>query len=425
MRVLLLIVQYPPDSNPTGRLMAGVVAGLREHGHTVDVITSFPHYGRFRVEEPYRGRLAARERGPAGDTTRLWVYADGRKERMLRRLASYLSFNALAAIAGLVARPRYDVILAPNGSFFTGVAAAVIGAAHGCPFVYNVQDLYPEVPVQAGQLTSPRAIAGLERLERLMYRLAARVSVIAPSFRASLLAKGVPPAKVALIPNFVDTAFIAPLPRQNAFSAAHGLDGRFVVSYAGNLGYVYDLDAILDAAARLAHLPDVLFQIVGEGVGRQALERRAAALGLPSVRLLPFQPVEQLPLMRAACDVQLSPHRPGTTGYSLPSKIYEVMASARPLIACADPGSDVARLVESTGCGLAIPAGDPARLAEAILLLRADPALRAAMGAAGRQYAEQHLAPQIVVEQYRALLAEVAAAGRRPDVEHTGARAQG
>lgn len=412
MRVLLLIVQYPPDGNPTGRLMAQVVAGLRGHGHSVDVITAFPHYDRFRVEEQYRGRLAARERGPTGDTTRLWVYADGKKERMVRRLASYLSFNALATIAGLVAGRRYDVILAPNGSFFTGIAAAVVGRAHGCPFVYNVQDLYPEVPVQAGQLTSPRAIAGLERLERLMYRLAARVSVIAPSFRASLLAKGVPEEKVALIPNFVDTSFIRPLPRDNAFSAAHGLDGRFVVSYAGNLGYVYDLDGVLDAAARLAHLPDLLFQIVGAGVSKGALEQRAAAMGLANVRFLPFQPLEQLPLMRAACDVQLSPHRPGTTGYSLPSKIYEVMASGRPLIVAADVGSDVANLVEAAGCGLSVPPGDPGRLAAAILALRADPALRAAMGAAGRRHAEQRLSPEAVVQQYDELLRDVVSEAR-------------
>jgi colanic acid biosynthesis glycosyl transferase WcaI len=409
MRVLLLIVQYPPDNNPTGRLMAQVADGLRALGHTVDVITAFPHYERFRIEPPYRGRLAARERGPGGSVTRLWVYADGRKERMLRRLASYLSFNALATVAGLLARPRYDVILAPNGSFFTGIAAAVVGRAHGCPFVYNVQDLYPEVPVQAGQLTSPRAIAGLARLEALMYRLAARVSVIAPSFRANLLGKGVPAAKLALIPNFVDTAFIRPLPRRNALSARHGLDDRFVVSYAGNLGYVYDLDTVLAAADLLRGEPDVLFQIVGEGVSKAGLLRRAAELGLENVRFLPFQPREELPLLRAACDVQLSPHRPGATGYSLPSKIYEVMASGRPLIVAADAGSDVARLVESAGCGRAVPPGDPAALAAAVLELRADPALRARLGAAGRRHAEQHLAPQVVVQQYHDLLTDVAA----------------
>ena len=326
---------------------------------------------------------------------------------MLHRLASYLSFNALATLAGLLRRPAYDVILAPNGSFFTGIAAALIGVAHGCPFVYNVQDLYPEVPVSAGQLTNPYAIAGLARLEGLMYRAAAHISVIAPSFHANLLAKGVPASKLALIPNFVDTAFIRPLPRRNAFSQAHGLDARFVVSYAGNLGYVYDLHSVLEAAALLAPHPDILFLIVGDGVSKPELEQRASTLGLTNVRFLPFQPLEQLPQMRATADIQLSPHRPGTTGYSLPSKLYEVMASARPLLVAADADSDVARLVEAAGCGLSLPPGDPARLADAILALRADPARRASMGAAGRRYAEQHLSPQVVIDQYHDLLTNV------------------
>jgi colanic acid biosynthesis glycosyl transferase WcaI len=407
MRILLLIIQYPPDTNPTGRLMAQVAAGLREHGHSVDIITALPHYEQFRIRPEYRRRLFERERGPAGDTLRLWVFASGAKGRMLHRLASYLSFNALATVAGLLARQRYDVILAPNGSFFTGIAAAIIGAVRGTPFVYNVQDLYPEVPVQAGQLTSRYAIAGLEHLERLMYRLAAQVSVIAPSFRASLLAKGVPPAKVAHIPNFVDTSFIRPLPRHNAFSRAHGLDDRFVVSYAGNLGYVYDLLGVLEAAAHLAAHPDILFQIIGEGVGKPALAQRARELGLTNVRILPFQPLDQLPLLRAAADIQLAPHKPGTSGYSLPSKVYEAMSSARPLLACADPGSDLARLVAAAGCGRCLPPGDPARLAAAILELRANPGLRQRMGESGRRYAEQHLARQVVIDQYHALLSAV------------------
>jgi colanic acid biosynthesis glycosyl transferase WcaI len=327
---------------------------------------------------------------------------------MLHRLLSYLSFNALATLAGLLRRRRYDVILAPNGSFFTGLAAALIGAARGTPFVYNVQDLYPEVPVQAGQLSNRHAIEGLRRLEQLMYRLAARVSLIAPGFRANLLGKGVPAPKLALIPNFVDTERIRPLPRRNSFSAAHGLDEQFVVSYAGNLGYVYDLHSVLEAAALLRHRLDILFLIVGEGVCKAELQAHAASLGLANLRFLPFQPAEDLPLMRAAVDVQLSPHRPGTTGYSLPSKVYEIMASGRPLVVAADPGSDLATLVETAGCGLALPPGDPARLAQAILALRADPALREAMGAAGRRYAERHFAPAVVVEQYEALLGAVA-----------------
>ncbi|MFV9506633.1 MAG: glycosyltransferase family 4 protein [Oscillochloridaceae bacterium umkhey_bin13] len=409
MHILLLIIQYPPDTNPTGNLMAQVVDGLRERGHMVDVITAFPHYAQFQIEAAYRGRLAQRTVEVGGDVLRLWVYASGTKQRMLHRLVSYLSFNLLAALFGIIQRRRYDVILAPNGSFFTGLAAAAIGAISGTPFVYNVQDLYPEVPVQAGQLTNRYAIAGMERLERLMYRLAAAVSVIAPSFERSLQAKGVPPAKVQLIPNFVDTAFIRPLPRSNALRDSLNYSDKFVVCYAGNLGYVYDLQSLLDAAALLVDHPHIQFLIVGEGVNKPDLERRARELKLPNLRFLPFLPRDQLPWLRAMADVQVALHLPGTTGYSLPSKIYEIMASGRPLLASADPGSDVATFIEQAGCGICLPPGQPHMLAQAILSLEADPGLRSSYGQRGRQYAEQYLARSIVTDQYEHLLARVAA----------------
>jgi colanic acid biosynthesis glycosyl transferase WcaI len=419
MRILLLIIQYPPDSNPTGRLMAQFVTEMRDCGHEIDVITSFPHYAQFRIWPEYRGKLAARDRTAMGDVLRLWVYASGTKQRMLHRLASYLSFNALATVAGALARRSYDVILAPNGSFFTGVAATILGKMHRIPFVYNVQDLYPEVPVHAGQLRNRHAIAGLERLERLMYRQAAQISVIAPSFRANLIAKGVPPAKVHVIPNFVDTEFIRPLPRSNPFSQAYDLEQRFVVSYAGNMGYVYDLEILLEAAALLAQEKEILFLIVGEGVSKPDLERKVRDLSLDNVRFLPFQPLVSLPWLRAAADVQVALHRPGTTGYSLPSKIYEIMASGRPLLASADASSDVANLVQDVHCGLCVTPGDANQLADAILTLYRDPALRWAMGQRGRQYAEHKLSCQVVVEQYQQLFAQIVAPSSAPDREQT------
>jgi colanic acid biosynthesis glycosyl transferase WcaI len=408
LRVLLFIIQFPPDVNSTGLLMAQVGEELISRGHDVSVVTTFPHYEHFRIWDEYRGRLFQRDRHRHMDVLRLWVYASGTKQRMLNRLASYVSFNVLATMAGLLSRPSYDVILCTNGSFFTGVTAYITGRVKHVPFVYNVQDLYPETPVAAGQLTSPRAIAMLERIERFMYRKADAVSVITPSFRENIVAKGIPPAKLHIIPNFVDTAFIRPLPKANAFAQAQGLAEKFVVMHAGNLGYVYDLDTMLDAAARVRGVPDVLFLIVGDGVARPGLQRKAEQLGLDNVRFLPFQPIEDLPCLRASADVQVSLYRHGSARYSMPSKVYEIMASGRPLLASADRESDVWNLINSTKCGACVEPQDAECLAEAVLTLYRDPALRERMGAAGREHAEQHYSRQRVGAQYEALLRRVA-----------------
>src|SRR5688572_8483451 len=168
-RILIVVNHYPPDVNPSGKLMHQLALGLRERGHTVDVLTTFPHYQSFRTEPGYRGKLIAREKVDRGRVTRVWAYASGDKQRMLHRLANYLSFNALASVIGPLSRTRYDVVLANSGSFFTGITGWLIRLLRRTPFIYNVQDIYPDVPVRAGQLRNPTAIRALEQIERFMY----------------------------------------------------------------------------------------------------------------------------------------------------------------------------------------------------------------------------------------------------------------
>jgi colanic acid biosynthesis glycosyl transferase WcaI len=242
-----------------------------------------------------------------------------------------------------------------------------------------------------------------------MYRLAARVTVIASSFRRYLVTtKGVPSSKVSVIPNFVDTDFIRPLEKDNDFGRRHGLVDKFVVCHAGNVGWVYDLETLIEAAARLASFRDIVFLVVGDGVGRPVLERKASQRGVQNVRFLPFQPFEALPWMRAACDVHVALYRREQAWYSMPSKVYEIMASARPLLASAEPGTDVRTLVEETGCGLAVNPQDPDALVDAILRLYRDPATRAEMGRRGRAEAERAYSKDAVVAQYERLLRSVA-----------------
>ena len=407
LRILLLIIQFPPDVNSTGILMEQVCEGLIAYGHEVSVITAFPHYDKFRVWEEYRGKLYKRERYKGMDVLRLPVLTPGKKQRMFNRLVSYLSFNVLATIATLLSRRSYDVILCPNGSFFIGITAYLGGK--GVPFVYNVQDLYPETPVKAGLLHNRQAIAILERLEKFMYHKAAHITVITPCFRENIVAKGIPEEKISVIPNFVDTEFIRPLPKENDFSRQHGLTDKFVVSHSGNLGYVYDLDTLLDAAALLSSQKDILFLIVGEGAAKPDLERKAQELQLKNVQFLPFQPRESLPWLRASTDVQVSLYKYGSANYSMPSKIYEIMASGRALLASADHESDVWKLVKETQCGICVEPEDPKQLAEAILTLYRDRSLREAMGRRGREQAEQNYSKNIVVARYHELLTQVAA----------------
>jgi colanic acid biosynthesis glycosyl transferase WcaI len=389
--------------------MAQLCEELQRHGHEISVITAFPHYAEFRVWDDYRGRLAQLDHYRGMRVLRLAVFASGRKQQMLHRLANYLSFNALATLATLVWRQRYDVVLCPNGSFFTGVAAFLSGLWTRAPFVYNVQDLYPEVPAQAGQLHNTSSVVILQHIARFMYRTAAHITVITPTFREYIISQGIPAEKISVIPNFVNTAFIRPLPRANPVRKRLGLADAWVVLYAGNMGYVSDLGTLLEAAARLRASPDIVFVLVGDGVARPELERKARELALDNVRFLPFMPYDDMPSLYAVADVQVSLYKYGAAKHSMPSKIYEIMASGRPLLASADPGSDVRALVDTTGCGLSVDPEDADQLADALLALYGDPARCEEMARRGRQCAEHNHSREAVGAHYNALLQQVAA----------------
>lgn len=210
-----------------------------------------------------------------------------------------------------------------------------------------------------------------------------------------------------MIPNFVNTSFIKPLPRINEFGEQHRLNDKFVVAHSGNVGHVYDLETLLEVARLMSTHEDILFLIVGEGVAKAQLQAKARDMGLTNVSFLPFQPLESLPSLRASCDVQVSLYKHGSADYSMPSKVYEIMASGRPLLASADPGTDLRKLVQSTGCGLCVAPEDPQELAQALMTLYREPDRRREMGERGRRAAEQSYSSESVVAAYNRLLQEV------------------
>jgi colanic acid biosynthesis glycosyl transferase WcaI len=213
-----------------------------------------------------------------------------------------------------------------------------------------------------------------------------------------------------VIPNFVDTARIRPGPKENAYRAEHGLTGRTVVMYAGNLGYSQSVDLLLDAAVAHQHDPSVVFVVNGGGSARPELERRAA--GLDNVRFVDLQPRERLPEVLAAADVHVVPLRKGLARSSVPSKLYSILASGRPVVASVDPGTEVARTLERAGAGLAVPPDDAEALTKALTRAIEDPEQAERWGRSGRAFVEGWASPAAVAAAYEALFEELAAGTR-------------
>jgi colanic acid biosynthesis glycosyl transferase WcaI len=245
-------------------------------------------------------------------------------------------------------------------------------------------------------------------MELFIYKRAQVITVISERFRQRLLAKGVADKKLRVIPNFVDTDFMQPGNRQNPFSEAHELNDKFVVLYAGNIGLTQGVETIISAARQLQDVVNLQFVIVGDGTRRSWLEEELAADSLPNVLLLPYQPRSMVPFIYATADLCLVPLKKGTAQETFPSKIYTIMAAARPVVATADPDSELAWLVGEAACGWAAPPDDVAAMVAAIREASNQREVACQRGEMGRAYVVDHHSRQAVTGQYDALIREFA-----------------
>lgn len=416
MNLLVLCPHYAPDVAPTGEVMTQIAEHLVARGHRLHVVTSLPWYREHAIEPGWAGRVVRHEDTAWGRITRVHPFPTDKGNIPARALA-FGGFTALATLAGLASRSRPDAVLAMSPPLTLGAAGWLVAERHRVPFVFNIQDVFPDVAVEVGAITNRRVIAAASWLERETYLRADAVTVLSDDLADNIAAKIAGRRgeagrrdKVRVIPNFIDTDWIRPGPKENPYRREHGLEGKTVVMYAGNVGFSQSLDLLLAAATHLAHDPQVAFVINGGGSARPVLERAAA--GLPNVRFVDMAPKARLPEVVAAADLHVVPLRSGLARSSVPSKLYTILAAGRPVVASVDAGTEVARTVEEAGAGLAVPPDDPEAFTKAIERLVRAPEEAEAMGAAGRRFVEGWASPGAVAEAYERLFEELVAARR-------------
>jgi colanic acid biosynthesis glycosyl transferase WcaI len=405
MRIMILHMRFHPDLTGTGPLVSDLASDLVESGNEVTVISSMPHYGRHEIPPEYRGKLLHRSRFKGVDLWRTFVYVP-KSPNGVQRALNYLSYTIMSIVAGLMAK-KPDVILCVNPPITVGFSGWLLSLARRAPLIFNVQDVWPDCLVIIDQLRSPLLIRIFKHLEKFIYRVSSRVTVLSEGMKENLMEKGVPAEKAVVIPNWSDVETIRPVERENSFRATHGLNGEFVVMFAGNLGFIAMLDQVLEAAKLLEDDPHIQFLIVGEGNAKAGLVSRAGELGLQNVRFLPTQPKEVLPEMLGAADLSLVTLNRRLGQLNVPSKTYSIMASARPVLASVPENSEIARLVKVAGCGEGVPPEDPQSLAQAIRRLADQQEKLRVYGANGRRYVEEYLTRRRLTAQYHNLLHQV------------------
>jgi glycosyltransferase involved in cell wall biosynthesis len=375
LRVCYFNRSYWPDTGATGQLLTELAEDLTAlHGYDVTIVTGYPVQSPATALPPRETRNGVQIIRARGTTFP--------PRRFMGRALNYLTYFLSASWAAITL-PRQDVAIALTDPPIIGVAALAARPRRG--MIFFCQDIFPEVAGLLEDFHSPIVNTILEHLNRFLVRRAVRIVALGDTMASRLVhGKGADPSKITVIHNWADTSAIVPSEKHNSFARAHGLDSKFVVLHAGNIGLSQNLDVVIDAAGLLRDRADIVFLFIGDGNRREALAAMAAARGLTNVRFLPFQPRDQLRWTYASSDVCLVSLKPGLAGYIVPSKLYPILAAGRPYIAAVEKQSEVAALTERHRCGVMIEPGNAPELADAVSRLADQTEEREAMGARAR-----------------------------------------
>jgi len=400
LRIAVLCPHFAPDTAPTGEVITRIVHELAALGHELHVVAALPWYREHCIEAGWDGKWVRREITPWGSITRVHPFPGSDKRNLLRRAFGFLGFSALAGLSSLRGG-RVDAVIAMSPPLTMGLTGWVTHLVRRGPLVFNIQDVFPDAAVETGAITNERIIAVARWLERVSYHRAAAVTVLSDDLRDNVVAKVKPSHRnrVHVIPNFVDTDFIVPGDRLTPLRAELGIGPEPVVLYAGNVGFSQSLEMVVEAARRF---PQATFLINGDGAARSTLQ--GIAHGLANVRFSGYQPKERVPEVLATGDIHLVPLKLGLGRVSVPSKTYSILAAGRPVLAAIDPGTEVPRMLEASGGGVAVPPDDLEAFCDALAGLLNDMDSARKLGAAGRAWVERAASPAAVGKAYEHLI---------------------
>jgi len=405
MRLTYLVQYFPPEQASGLQLVEDLLEGFAKHGWDVNLYTPTPtrgvtaqqrkEYAKKRTEKKYEGKLTIH---------RMHLYREG--TGFIPRALRYVLFSIECF---------WKAATVPADFIFTGSGPPTQGVVVGLAkkfsrkkkVIYNLQDIFPDSLVTAGICGEDSKLMRIGRkMENFTYRNADVIITITDDMKANVVAKGVDPAKVKVVRNWIDVGRIQPVNRVNnrLFEELGLAREKFYVVYAGNLGKVQGVEVILEAAEMLKNESDIHFVVFGNGSEEENIKSQAEHL--TNLSIFPLQPMDRVSEVYSLGDVSIVPCKPGTGGSGMPSKTWTIMATATPIIASFDLGGEMERTIKEAGCGCCVQASDVKALVEAIVDLKNDPETVKTMGKNGRKYAEEQVAKEQAVQKYIEIIEE-------------------
>jgi glycosyltransferase involved in cell wall biosynthesis len=403
MRILFLTHYFPPEVNaPASRTFEHCREWARK-GHEVHVVTCVPNHPAGRIYPGYRNRLLRHEE-IAGIQVHRVLTMPAANAGFVGRSLNYVFYLLMATLVAPVL-PRVDVVVSTSPQFLCGLAGYLVSRLKRVRWVLEIRDLWPESIVTVGAMKESPITRALGWLESFAYRKADAIVSVTESFVPHIEARG-GAGKVTVITNGVDLDFYTPAPDGGSLAAEFGVEGKFVAAYVGTHGLAHGLDTILRTAERMRDDSRVAFLLAGDGAERERLIQRRDELRLGNVYIVGQQSKDRMPAIWALTDVSLVLLRKRATFESvIPSKIFEAMAMARPIILGVRGESQ--RIVESAGAGICIEPENDGELADAVRSLAGSPERARALGEAGRRYVEANYDRRRLAGRFEDLLKRV------------------
>lgn len=398
MRLLVLGLNYAPEPVGISPYTTGLAETLAARGHEVSVVAGKPYYPQWRLYDGYAERSGqAVEHGVRVTRVPHYIPHD---PTGARRIAHHLSFAASSYRPTMRdARKKPDLVFTAAPSLLSVPVAARAARAAKAPLWVHVQDFEVEAAFATGLLGESSLAGRVARgVENRILGLADVASSISPQMCRRLIAKGIAPERVREMRNWSDPNFDFARADPGSYRREWQLGDRQVALYSGNIANKQGLEIVIEAAQQLAHREDIVFVICGEGPNRSRLEQLAAGLG--NVQFHGLQPAERMADFLSLASVHLLPQIVGAADLVLPSKLTNILASGRPVVATAAPGTGL--YAEVDGCGLITEPGSGPDMAVAIARLVDDSVLHAGLSEAARQRAKSRWSRDAIIDEMEA-----------------------
>ncbi len=414
MKILFLNAYFLPEVISFTHLEQDLIQGLVDAGHEIEIVCPTPTRG---IDKETRAAYKEKKSELLFDgkvhVTRFFAPDEGRNP--IARALRYSWCTMRERAIGKKMRDA-DLVFAVSTPPTQGKMAGEVAKALGCPFLYSLQDIFPDSLVTTGLAKEGSFLwrRGKKIADRT-YKLADKIVVISDSFVENLKAKGVPGEKIVKIPNWTDTDTIRPIPKsENKLFEELGISrDKFTVVYAGNLGEAQGADVIVRAAELLRDNEEIQFVIFGGGSRYSAVCEKIQELGLKNTIINPLLPQDRVSEVYSLGDVALVTCKAGVGGSGMPSKTWSIMACNTPIIASFDTNSELADILEKANAGISTEPGDAAALAHAII-----DASESKIISCGREYVISNASRNACVSAYIDLIEQLAK-GRSENREET------